>query len=298
MEKARVLYLAGAGRSGGTLIGRVLGQMKNFFPVGELHDTWARNFLRSGHCACRHSFQECEFWGRVFYPNGCLIDGWKPEAMHEWRQKFRFSQRPELMFHSGRTRARPDFDEYLGRLDELYLRLAEQTGGKIIVETSRVASYGTALSMLPNVELWVLHLVRDVRGVAMSWRSDKQWLKQRGWMGIALEWAISNVLAERVLGHSALHYRLMRFEDFLHNPGVSLEGICDWLGVSYASPLAEDSRTVDIQNYHGVVGNPDAFKTGPTEIKVSDPWPQRTPSLPNQVLATTCRPLLRRYGYN
>ena len=54
----RVLYIAGSGRSGSTILDRTLGQVDGFFSAGELCNLWGRGLLaRRGPSADAFTFR-------------------------------------------------------------------------------------------------------------------------------------------------------------------------------------------------------------------------------------------------
>ncbi|MCZ7671658.1 MAG: sulfotransferase [Chloroflexi bacterium] len=65
MEKIPVLFIAGAGRSGSTLLERMLGQTADLSPIGELRHLGRQDF-ELDLCGCGQRFQECPFWAAVF----------------------------------------------------------------------------------------------------------------------------------------------------------------------------------------------------------------------------------------
>ena len=62
MDKVKVIYIAGEGRSGSTLLERILGQHNKIFAAGELIHIWERSFMENQLCSCGKSFYECEVW--------------------------------------------------------------------------------------------------------------------------------------------------------------------------------------------------------------------------------------------
>ena len=56
-----VIYIAGSGRSGSTILERVLGAMPGFVNVGELIDL-ARRSRDDERCGCGLAFNSCPFW--------------------------------------------------------------------------------------------------------------------------------------------------------------------------------------------------------------------------------------------
>jgi hypothetical protein len=58
-----ILYIAGAGRSGSTLLGQILGQLEGFCFVGEMIGAWQTFGVRR--CGCQAMLTDCEFWAAV-----------------------------------------------------------------------------------------------------------------------------------------------------------------------------------------------------------------------------------------
>src|SRR6266550_3928756 len=60
-----VVYIAGSGRSGSTLLERALGEIPGFVNVGELIDLYRRVAEHGERCGCGQEFAECPFWSQV-----------------------------------------------------------------------------------------------------------------------------------------------------------------------------------------------------------------------------------------
>ena len=61
----KVLYIAGWGRSGSTILTNLLGQVPGFFSGGELRYLWERNLAGGHECGCGEAFLDCKIWSRV-----------------------------------------------------------------------------------------------------------------------------------------------------------------------------------------------------------------------------------------
>jgi hypothetical protein len=61
----KVLYIAGTGRSGTTVLDRILGQLDGFFSAGELENIWHRGVLADRKCGCGVPFSRCPVWRAV-----------------------------------------------------------------------------------------------------------------------------------------------------------------------------------------------------------------------------------------
>src|SRR5690242_10887667 len=64
-NNVKVLFIAGSGRSGSTLLDMLLGQINGFYSTGELRFIWERGFGQNQLCGCGKPFRECDFWTEV-----------------------------------------------------------------------------------------------------------------------------------------------------------------------------------------------------------------------------------------
>src|ERR1022692_3637443 len=62
-----------------------------------------------------------------------------------------------------------DLDEYISYYARLYAAIIKVSGCELVVDSSKHPSLAHCLRWLPDVDLRVLHLVRDSRAVAYSW---------------------------------------------------------------------------------------------------------------------------------
>src|SRR5437870_4438917 len=73
MRPVRVLYIGGCGRSGSTLLDRMLGQVPGVCSLGELTHLW-RGLLDNAECGCGAPIRDCPFWRAV---GECAFGGWQ-----------------------------------------------------------------------------------------------------------------------------------------------------------------------------------------------------------------------------
>src|SRR5438552_555935 len=64
-DRLRVLYVGGAGRSGSTLLGLLLGKLPGFTFHGELRWLWHSVRAHDELCSCREPYPSCPFWREV-----------------------------------------------------------------------------------------------------------------------------------------------------------------------------------------------------------------------------------------
>ena len=63
----RVLFIGGLGRSGSTLLDRMLGQLDGVWSVGELVHIWQRGLQENNLCGCGRRFRDCILGWLVLY---------------------------------------------------------------------------------------------------------------------------------------------------------------------------------------------------------------------------------------
>lgn len=168
--RIKVLYVAGLGRSGTTLLGNILGQVDGFVSVGEIRLVWDHGLVMNKICGCGARFEECEMWRPVFSEAFGGMSKVDPRKMIHLRESWaRTKHIPLMLAPPGRRLIEGRLAEYLDSLGKLYRAVQTVTGSRVIVDTSKFPSYGFVLGMAPSVDLRVVHLVRDPRAVAYSW---------------------------------------------------------------------------------------------------------------------------------
>ena len=168
----KVLYIGGYGRSGSTLLERILGQFPGVLSVGEMRHVWNRSFRDNSLCSCGTPFLSCEFWSAVVrdaFGSQPILD--VDEIIQLKRSVDRIKYIPwitrSLRVPSGRFGDR--LQRYATLLAVLYRSIQKVASAKVIVDSSKDPSFAFVLASIPEIRLSVVHLVRDSRAVAFSW---------------------------------------------------------------------------------------------------------------------------------
>lgn len=304
----RVLFVAGHGRSGSTLVGNVLGSLPGFVSVGELRYLWERGLREASLCGCGRPVTSCEFWVPVLET---AYDGAAPDTARVIaadRHLLRVRAMPRLLGPRRMRRTAPaaaDEAWYGEQVARVLRTLSEHTGGATVVDSSKLVTYGAVLSRLPGIDLRVLHLVRDARGVAHSWsrRRDRPDRGEGSWeMGrespvkSALLWDLWNVSAERLWGGRPGHYVRVRYEDVTRAPAETLTDALQRLGFdAQVTTTIDGALPVDVA--HTVAGNPGRMTSGAVAISRDDEWVTRMPTARRALVTVSTAPLLHHYGY-
>ena len=303
-DKVKVLYVAGFGRSGSTILDNLLGQVDTFFSAGELCYTWVHDLPETGLCGCGARLRDCEVWGEVLRRE----DVRKIDAREMTRLEsgaLRTRHLPLMLAPGGERVLERRLGPYLKNLATFYEEIRDATGARVIVDSSKSPAYGFALGKVPTVDLYVIHLVRDPRASAYSW-SKKKLQPDRGEYGYmdrpspvksSVMWTAWNAAAEVFWKRSPERYVPLRYEDFVVKPRETLRRVLEMVGREAADlPFITESG-VELGVSHTVSGNPNRFKTGKVRLRLDDEWKTRM-SLRDRALVTALTlPGLIRHGY-
>ena len=306
---ATVIYIAGSGRSGSTLLERVLGGMPGAVNVGELIDLPRRTAPGGELCGCGQAFADCPFWSGV---GKRAFSGWEADqlaAIHRLQTRVaRQRHLPRLLAMplAGRD-FRADVAAYGASYRALYQAIAGQAGARYVIDASKWPAQALALSRA-GLDIRVIHLVRDVRGVAHS-LSKRDVARPHAVQ--ATDHMLSHVPAEaaarwvgiqteaELLRRCGLRVARIRYEDFIARPRQAVSAALADLGLPpEPSDLAHigDGRVV-LASSHGLSGNPSRFSSGEMTLRADEAWRKRMPQRDRIAVTALGLPLLLRYGW-
>ena len=305
-QRVKVLLIASCDRSGSTVVGNILGSGMHFFHGGEIHHVWGRGLIGNWLCGCGKPFRECDLWANVL---GDAFGGAERADAHSMAnlRMIAYSKQNRLLAFTadGRRHIEATLSAYLENLDRLYRGIQSRTGAGVIVDSSKTAVHGWLLTMLPSIDLYLLHLVRDARGVAYSLGKKKRHLgapEQRqmarhGTLKSSRMWLRDNLGIESLSSSLSGRSLKVRYEDFVTRPRDVLHSVCELVDedVSQLPPLVDSC--VVIQASHTVSGNPMRLETGKLEIRPDDEWRTKMKFHQRAVVTALTWPVLRQYGY-
>lgn len=226
-DKFRVYYIAGAGKSGSTILDIILGNNTGVFSAGELKHLISNGFYGNEYCSCNKKLTECEFWSSI-------INEWKETmqlSIDEYqdilnrynRNKATFQLLVQLMFPTKL------FKKALIDTFTLYEIIARRSGSTIIIDSSKSAQRILFLRKA-GIKLNVILLIREFSQVL---NSNKKVFKKNIEKGIEkdfkplstlyvfITWFLDTVLPWMFsigIKLSRIHYR-----DLINNPSDALK---------------------------------------------------------------------------
>ncbi len=251
----KLIYIAGSGRSGSTLLERMMGQIPAFTTIGELRHLW-RSDYETTVCGCGQPFKECPFWQPILADvlgDESAIDF--PAMLKLRNQADRTRFLPYMLTGWHPASFKEPYATYTDLLRQIYEQIQARNPDRVIVDSSKDISTLYLLAKQPWAELHVVHLIRDSRAVAYSVQRKRklpQFKDRTAYQSVqsaskaARDWISRNTFAEggKRLYHS---YVQLRYEDMIEQPAQFIKEIATSAEVGRA-----DSQGLD-DEVHGLV---------------------------------------------
>ena len=343
----KVLKITGLGRSGSTILDVVLGNHPDIESVGE-----ASNLIRNGWisreslrgidpsklrvpiCTCGKRLdvlyvdtpdEACPFWASVRREwleraDGESIESY-PRLQNDFELKRRWSRYgldplPRLLYE--RRRPSAPLRSY-ARLTRTFFESIRAVSGKpIIVNSTKPPAHAFALGMVPGIDLYVVHLVRDGRGVIASHigsirddrRAGARW-DHKGrlmWKTAArrkvlflvsvVRWIVRNLATQWVCARLGPNKTMrLRYEDFVADPKGALERIGSLIELDLRDVADAASSGKPMQAGHNIGGNR-TKKSGVITLRPdAEEWRSALSPAERRLSWVLMGWLMRRYGY-
>jgi hypothetical protein len=303
-----VIFLGGLGRSGSTLLERLLGQVDGIDAMGETVHLWSRGILGDERCGCGQPFSTCEFWPGV---GDAAFGGWSGvDVAHVERLRAsvdRMRHVPAVVA----SRMSDDLRSYTDYYAKLYAGVHAVGGATWLVDSSKHPSMAHCLRKRgDDIELRVVHVVRHPLAVAHSWttRVERPDVTSGDGGGgelmtrypparAALLWNGEN-LAIEALRRLDVPVHRVRYEDLVANPAETLRGVLRFADLPDTTALPVEGHEATLVATHTASGNPMRFKVGPLTIAADERWRTDMAESDRRKAAAITWPLARAYGYS
>jgi hypothetical protein len=242
------VFIASTAYSGSTLLSYLLGAHPEIATVSDVSGTRRADRMADYLCSCQARMLDCEFWASL--QSRMHARGFGDFVITDFRLGFDYDGRSlagrlrtaPIRFaaldsarnaavgvvwpgHERRIRAIAARNEAFARA------VLEETGASVFVDASKERMRSRYLFRYLNMELKVIHLVRDVRGVVESTvRRGKR--GDLSLTGVARAWAKTHRVIIRNLESIPPDHRiLVRYEDLCRDPDGELARLFAFCGV-------------------------------------------------------------------
>ena len=288
-DPVRVLYIGGLAHNGSTVLARVLGEIDGLFAAGEVY-ALSERIANGDRCGCGESLGDCPFWTAVLreaFPNGDAL----PRLRTERRWILGRTLGPLVL---GRDRER--LRAYRGDSAKLYRAIAEVSGSRVVVDSSKSPTFAYILDGTPGIELYGIHLVRDPRATSYSWSVDPHYHRTRG-PAFGARWTLWNLELEGLAVRRPRRFVRLRLEDFVEDPVAETRRVLRLVGAEGAALPFVDGRSVRLPSHHMVEGHASRFETGVVPIRASTAWREHLSKRRELTSSLFATPLQLLYGY-
>lgn len=304
LKPLRVVYIAGYGRSGTTLLDIALGQHAAIAGAGEITTLSRHVWAHNEYCSCGQPASDCLLWGPIgrqwseSSPSGSSMADYKRD---QEKIESILSSRRILRWLSGRA-----FKSYAERTFRLFEIIGRHSGKETIVDSSKLPGRALALTSIPGIDLFVVHVVRDGRGVAwsllQSYKRDvkaglQKEIKPKSALRTAARWCVVNLATE------ALRWKLeperyirVKYEDLVADPVPTLQKIGKMIDLDLADIALKLRDGEPIQPTHQIAGNRLRMNKSIRLVR-DEAWRTQMPASQRAAFDRLGGWLLRRYGY-
>jgi hypothetical protein len=212
---------------------------------------------------------------------------------------------PRLLYEKRRPSAQ--FRSYAGLTRAFFESIRAVSGKTVIVDSTKSSTRAFAFGMTPGIDLYVVHLVRDGRGVVASLRKTFRKDIRAGimwdhearpmWKSV-VRWIVRNLAAEWVCTRLGPKKTMrLRYEDFVADPEGALERIGSLIGLDLTDVADAASSGRPMQAGHNIGGNR-TKKSGTITLRPdAQEWRSALSPTEQRLSWASMGWLMRRYGY-
>jgi hypothetical protein len=300
--RPELVFIAGWGRSGSTLLERMLAEIDGFTTVGELFQLWGEPTIRT--CACGSSIVECAWWDDVL--TAAFGADWRSTVAEIGAMRRRFVRHRHLAGLMGYRSLAPEvsraIDRYRDAVCSVHQAAAAVAGAEVVVDASK-SPIDLLVLASGESKLRAVHLTRDPRGVAASWKRERPRHGHNGGVGrmmqhsagrSAVEWTLRNALVDATVRRYRVDSVSLGYRTLIQRPEPSIQRVLAL--VDRTDPLDFIHGTkVELGPRHALGGNPGRVRTGTIELEVDDGWRTELGRSEQLAVSLLSAPLAWRY---
>jgi len=251
-DKIQVIYIAGGGHSGSTILSVILGTSPEIFSAGELkfynehkvldHPMW--EYIENV-CMCGKDANDCPFWHEVKERSNRELDTFHYSNIQE-----KVATAIKILwpfYHIPKTTKA--LDDYTLIKNVYQEALSDKLTTRYILDSSKSVARLMHLQSHPLLDVKVIFLVRDGRGYANSYAK----VYKKGFLRWIIQWVLNNILTLVYLKREKIDYYYLSYNALCKQSSKELTAIGKKFNVHIPENYVE---IVKAQKYHMRAGNP------------------------------------------
>ncbi|MCP2619686.1 sulfotransferase [Candidatus Aminicenantes bacterium AC-334-K16] len=260
-QRKSIVYIAGYGRSGSTLLERILNSHDQVFGTGELASLLSLLKDDLVYCSCGQPIQKCSIWRMIISVIKKKIDNKNNMSKIQFQiESIFFPLR--FLFISRKL------ETYKNFIITLLKSIIKYSGNPdFIIDSSKTARNTIfrpfILNKVLDMDVKVIHLVRDGRGCMWSYLKGSNRKIEKGEnakipfaaLRAVLGWVLSNMGAHLYQLFYPNKYCRIRYEDLVDFPTREMKKIEEFLGIDFNKQIEILKRNCPIPLGHQIAGN-------------------------------------------
>lgn len=254
-EKIKLVLLIGSGRSGSTLIDQIVNMNSNIVGIGEISN-WNTKVFKE-YCACGEIVKTCSFWSEVISKVG-----WRESDFKKYKKyQYEFdAPKRRYVFKINDHANSLGFDDFLSKNNEIFSAISEVSGNSIIFDSSKSPQRAFNLSKSDLLDVKIIHLMRDPRGVVWSYKKSfkkneraglQKDMKATSLLKAIYSWLATNSRAFSTVKSANVPTLSVMYEEFCINPDYEIQRILEFVldekprqKINLSNSLTTESHTI------------------------------------------------------
>lgn len=257
----KIVFIAGLGHSGSTLIDLVLSNHTSIIGFGQIYTVYNElknnNINKNRFCSCGKSITDCDYWSRIISIN----------------------DQSDISYQSF----------YESIFNTIHREFKKDT---YLLDSSKSLESLEKILTIPNISLKVLHINKDVRNWCISniELHKRKYNKNTSAFKTFLVWYNSNRKFQKYFSINNLQYLNVGYDDFCLNTKKVLGNICEFLEIDYQDGLGNIPKSKS----HVVSGNRMRYEPSKNkEILYDNRWFYRK----EWIMPSLLLPRIMNYNY-
>ncbi|HIP33471.1 MAG TPA: sulfotransferase [Bacteroidia bacterium] len=243
-NKTNIIYLMGAGRSGTTILASLLGASKDILTIGEMHQ-FLEHIVYDKNCSCGESLKKCQFWTAI------VADYYKKNIselrkMDDYMVGVESHSKIPISFFKRN-------EEHIKFQENFYSIITKLNPSKYYLDSAKFISRVLQLRKSDKLNVKIIYLVRDVRGVINSFAKNVQ--TQKNPISTIIYYTMINTAAQIVEWTYPKEILKLRYEDFIEKPVDTLDKIEQFIEVDLTDVKEVITEEKYIDMPHIIGGN-------------------------------------------
>ena len=286
----KIIFIASYPRSGSTILDVIIRKTKNsnFISIGEFFYIFEKGFNNNEKCADGVKFLEHPFWQKIFHGLN----------HNKASRELRFLKNPFffpfflLMGYLNKNILFKIFPNFFNVFYEILLRVCRESGNKIIIDASKDHRQLFILSLFSQINIEIIHLVRDVRATSFSWKRKKvykenTYFKRKSVLRSSLRWLNDHLWT---LFISKINYKTS-YNRFFYEQFESLETL-KFFGKTYLIDLNHKKTSFNVE----IGGNVNKFVNFKS-ITIDNDWKKNMKFIDYILVTSLTWPMLIFFKY-